>query len=187
MCITLPSLVHSPWFLDHYSNTPTTHLQSNTFYPLRSLLVVLRNNSSSYCLLVKISLEVIEGSSSLLYSSQGVGSFQDGSVPDTVTSIGDYAFGSCSALTGIIIPNSVTGIGRNAFFYCKSLTSVTIGSGVTSMGANAFLACSAQTSNFINNSSLDAEANDYWGAFIYHVRQREVFPFGIRPIRPPYL
>ena len=41
-------------------------------------------------------------------------------------------------ITNLIIPNSVTSIGNYAFQYCSGLTSVTIGSGVTSMGYNAF-------------------------------------------------
>ena len=34
---------------------------------------------------------------------------------NSVTSIGNYAFASCSALTSITIPNSVTSIGAEAF------------------------------------------------------------------------
>ena len=43
-----------------------------------------------------------------------------------VTSIGDYAFRSCSGLTSVTIPNSVTSIGYAAFRDCSSLTSVHI-------------------------------------------------------------
>ena len=45
-------------------------------------------------------------------------------IPNSVTSIGDYAFVSCSSLTSITIPESVTSIGANAFDGCSSLTSV---------------------------------------------------------------
>ena len=46
-------------------------------------------------------------------------------IPDSVTSIGSYAFFGCSGMTGITIPDSVTNIGRYAFSSCNGLTSVT--------------------------------------------------------------
>ena len=45
-------------------------------------------------------------------------------IPDSVTTIGDYAFGGCSGLTSINIPDSVTTIGCGAFNYCTSLTEI---------------------------------------------------------------
>jgi uncharacterized repeat protein (TIGR01451 family) len=43
-------------------------------------------------------------------------------IPDSVTSIGNYAFYNCTKLTSVTIPNSVTNIGSNAFSRCTSLT-----------------------------------------------------------------
>ena len=63
-----------------------------------------------------------------------------------VTSIGDYAFRSCSGLTSVTIPSSVTSIGYEAFYNCESLTSITIPSSVTSIGEEAFSECSGLTS-----------------------------------------
>jgi len=40
-------------------------------------------------------------------------------IPNSVTSIGDYAFSWCSGLTSFTIPNSVTSIGREAFRSCS--------------------------------------------------------------------
>ncbi|MCR5149874.1 MAG: leucine-rich repeat protein, partial [Clostridiales bacterium] len=37
-------------------------------------------------------------------------------IPNSVTSIGNYAFSNCTGLVSINIPNSVTSIGNNAFF-----------------------------------------------------------------------
>ena len=67
-------------------------------------------------------------------------------IPDSVISIGDYAFYYCDSLTSITIPNSVTSIGDDAFSNCGSLTSVTIGDGVTSIGDYMFYDCDSMTS-----------------------------------------
>ena len=45
-------------------------------------------------------------------------------IPESVTSIGFYAFYDCSSLTAITIPESVTSIGGFAFSECTSLTDV---------------------------------------------------------------
>ena len=62
-------------------------------------------------------------------------------IPDTVTSIGNYAFNDCESLTSVVIPDSVTSIGSSAFGGCSSLTSVVIGDSVTSIGSSAFWDC----------------------------------------------
>ena len=50
-------------------------------------------------------------------------------IPDSVTSIGDYAFYGCTSLTSVTIPNSVTSIGDEAFSACGSLTAITVDAG----------------------------------------------------------
>ena len=45
-------------------------------------------------------------------------------IPQSVTSISEYAFWGCSGLTSVTIPNSVNSIGVAAFAGCNSLTSV---------------------------------------------------------------
>ena len=73
-------------------------------------------------------------------------------IPNSVTSIGDYAFGQCTSLESVTIPNSVTSIGNEAFDECTSLTSVTIPNSVTSIGERAFEYCESLTSVTIPNS-----------------------------------
>ena len=45
-------------------------------------------------------------------------------IPETVTSIGSFAFADCQSLTSINIPNGVTSIGEETFRKCESLTDV---------------------------------------------------------------
>ena len=73
-------------------------------------------------------------------------------IPNSVTSIGNYAFEDCKNLTSITIPNSVTSIGYRAFYWCSNLTSITIPNSVTSIGDWAFSGCSKLTSITIPNS-----------------------------------
>ena len=66
-----------------------------------------------------------------------------------MTNIPPSTFCVCSSLTSIDIPNSVTSIGTWAFHGCSSLTSVTIPESVTSIGYGAFSdCCSLTTMNF---------------------------------------
>ena len=85
------------------------------------------------------------------------------SLPDGVTSIGDWAFRDCSGLTSIEIPNSVTGIGSDAFDGCSGLTSVTIGNRVTSIGNTAFSYCTGLTSVTIPNSVTSIGGSAFLG------------------------
>ena len=69
----------------------------------------------------------------------------------SVSSIGFYAFDSCTNLTSVIIPNSVTSIDHSAFYDCTSLTSIIIPNSVTSIGFRAFQGCSNLTSITFSN------------------------------------
>ncbi|MGN0623646.1 MAG: leucine-rich repeat protein, partial [Oscillospiraceae bacterium] len=73
-------------------------------------------------------------------------------IPNSVTSIGNYAFENCTSLTSITIPNGVTSIGSGAFFGCANLKSITIPNSVTSIGYYAFQDCTSLTSITIPNN-----------------------------------
>jgi len=73
-------------------------------------------------------------------------------IPNSVTLIGNYAFGGCSSLTSLTIPNSVIRIGNGAIGNCYSLISLTIPNRVTSLGDYSFANCYQLRSITIPNS-----------------------------------
>ena len=62
-------------------------------------------------------------------------------IPNSVPSIGKYAFYNCHELTSISIGNSVKDIGESAFYGCNGLTAITIPSSVTNISNYAFNGC----------------------------------------------
>ncbi|WP_290912297.1 leucine-rich repeat protein [Eubacterium sp.] len=80
-------------------------------------------------------------------------------IPDSVTTIGGSAFTCCSELTSVTIPNSVTTIGERAFDFCFELTSVTIPDSVTTIGDCPFSACRSLTNIYVDsgNSNYSSE------------------------------
>ena len=85
-------------------------------------------------------------------------------IPDSVTSIGEWAFSGCDGLNTVNIPDSVTSIGDCAFYDCSGLTSVTIPDSVTSIGHSAFHGCYLLKSVYITDikawASIDFDGSD---------------------------
>ena len=82
-------------------------------------------------------------------------------IPYGVTSIGKYAFDDCESLASIEIPDSVTNIGEGAFYGCESLVSIEIPYGVTSIGEYAFNSCDSLTI-YCEAASKPSEWNSNW-------------------------
>lgn len=62
-------------------------------------------------------------------------------IPNTVVSIGAYAFTGCPVLQSVVLPKGLTEIAERVFIRCNSLTDIVIPEGVTRIGAGAFLGC----------------------------------------------
>ena len=84
-------------------------------------------------------------------------------IPNSVTSIGYSAFGGCTDLTSITIPNSVTSIGDNAFSGDIGLTNIIIPNSVTSIGDSVFSGCSGLSNVTIPNSITSISYNLFGG------------------------
>ena len=58
-------------------------------------------------------------------------------LPDTITTIGEYAFENCTNLISIKIPSSITEIGKGAFQGCTSLTDIYVNQAESTLLDNA--------------------------------------------------
>jgi len=94
-------------------------------------------------------------------------------IPNSVTSIGDWAFFNCASLTSVTIPNSVKTIRDRAFQSCFSISQIIIPEGVESIGSFAFYLTGIteielpQTMKYVGASAFvrrrNTENGDYGG------------------------
>ena len=67
------------------------------------------------------------------------------SLGGSLTSLGEYAFYSCSALSEVCFPDTLTEIPGRAFYRCTALADLTFPANLTKVGDYAFYGCSALT------------------------------------------
>lgn len=81
-------------------------------------------------------------------------------IPDSVRTIGRYAFRWCNNLAEMRIPEGVTRIEERAFSCCKSLADITIPDSVSYIGFFAFEICNALTYTAYDNGKYLGNANN---------------------------
>ena len=87
-------------------------------------------------------------------------------IPNTVTSIHQYAYSGVTGLTSIEVPSWITSIGDSAFGECSDLTAATIPAGVTSIGLNIFRMCNRLTSIVVDPANPVYDSRDICNAVI---------------------
>ena len=143
--ITIPNSVTTIDNNAFYHCTGLTSIvveSGNSFYDSREgCNAIIRTNTNT--LIVGCKSTIIPNSVTTIgeYAFDGCSGLTNITIPNSVTTIGEYAFDGCSGLTNITIPNSVTTIGDKAFSNCTGLTSITIGESITAIGDKAFQPC----------------------------------------------
>ena len=142
-----------------------TSIGNYAFFYCSGLKKVIVKDIAAWC-----GIKFYGSNSNPLYYAKHIYSDEDTEItnliiPNSVTSIGSYAFYDCSGLTSITIPNSVTSIEYATFSGCSGLTSVTIPNSVTSIGNYAFYG-SGLTSVTIPNSVTSIGDRAFNGADI---------------------
>lgn len=77
----------------------------------------------------------------IIYCPAAKPDIQEFSIPEGVTTIGDYAFYKNTVLKSVTFPSTLTAIYGNAFSWCTKLRSVTIVPSISSIGSHAFSYC----------------------------------------------
>ena len=140
-----------------------TSIGSRAFYNCTSLTEVHITDLAAWC-----EIEFSSYEANPLYYAKNL--YLNGNlvtelkIPTEITEVKAYSFAGFGG-TSITIPNSVTSIGEYAFYSCTSLTSITIPDSVTSIGGSAFLGCSSLESITIPfvGAELNGTSNTHFG------------------------
>ena len=84
-------------------------------------------------------------------------------IPETVTSIGSYAFANTPICGSLIIPNSVTEIKEGAFENCRNLNSLKLPSNLKRIESLVFKSCGFSGSLTIPNSVTEIGHHTFYG------------------------
>ena len=88
-------------------------------------------------------------------------------IPESVTTIKDYAFCDCHSLTSITLPESVTNVGEEAFSGCRYLTTIVLPKNIKSIGRESFASCPKLAEVYCYAESVpNTNDNAFEGSFI---------------------
>ena len=140
-----------------YVGSSVNAIGSSAFFGCNGLAKVSINNLTSWCNIV-----FADYASNPLYFAHHLflndTEVKDLVIPNTVTTINDYAFENCLSLTSVNIAKTVTHIGNYAFNSCSNLAgSLTIPKSVVSIGKRTF-----DNDSFIETVTCAAETPPSW-------------------------
>ena len=84
-------------------------------------------------------------------------------MPDGLTTIGNHAFISCTALTTLALPDGLTTIGDRASYHCTALATLTLPDGLCVIHKDAFSHCTALVSLTLPNGLTTIGNNAFSG------------------------
>ncbi len=89
-------------------------------------------------------------------------------IPNSVTTIGDWAFGYCSVLSEVVFEENsqLDTIGEYAFYRCESLTGIDIPSSVVCIKKSAFHYCHSIASLTVQDGNTVYDSRNYCNAII---------------------
>lgn len=108
------------------------------------LFITENYNNKEYDYLKNVIYKIeVRNSIQEIFSSQfqGYVNLEEVILPESVTFIGEKAFGECYSLKTINLPQNITRIEEQTFYSCKSLETINIPDGVTVIGSGAFNDC----------------------------------------------
>ena len=100
---------------------------------------------------------VYKSENGLLLSKDGktlvIGINGNVTIPNGVTSVGEYAFNGFSNLRSIVFPDSLTTIAKYSFALCSNLRSIAVPSSVTNIANQAFSSCTELANVSVDSSN----------------------------------
>ncbi len=117
-----------------------TSIESSAFTDCVKLSEInVKDNNTTYC--SKDGVLYNKDMTELIKCPAYMGKTEKFKIPDSVTSINDYAFEGCTEITNIIIPSGINKIGNSAFAGCEKIVETEIPNTVTVIGNNTFSGC----------------------------------------------
>ena len=96
------------------------------------------------------------------------------SIPDTVTIIDNSAFSYCHSLREVVLPAGLQTLGRYAFYYCEALESVAMPYGLSDIGSSVFDKCDKLVLSVVKGSTAETYATENSLNVVYYTPSTEI-------------